>query len=849
MKRIIIAFFLGLTTIYTSAQDILTSSEEISDSIRISPEDSIFNAAENGFIEFFRMQTNPASDKQLMYGGLMETFKNYFKSIEPADEARKAVIKEKIRKIHPFMEEAGIHYSQAGNQKTAYEYIKCFLNIPHMPMFVGERFMRSSNYPTLVLFAATEAYNAKELAEAVTFFQEYLDLGEKHRQETCYSFMAQALEYLEEYDREERILEEGLMNYPNNNMMLRLAINSFSRSGNTAKAKEYLDRAIALNPTDPELMFRKALIFDSEGKYLDALNIYNTLLQADPNSLQLIEKQALCYYNIGGTFINESNRLAENLPKEKNKSEAGQRIKGLRDEAIKNLNLAVPLLQQLASSVKNNTKYLTALADAYLNLGNEAEAKRIKEQMNNGGIMLADNSSNDMTIPNFNNWAVPLINADIEKWAKKDTYETTEEFKKRVNSESRAERIVTKRKSLEEEFIAKYGNRYDLKNITLKPYDADHETFKIQTKQGDIYLQVPRANDEARKFEQQWHSVTTDNPKFAIDKDGNMVLSEVIFTLGNGSSYIYDARKDLSYGQAVVTVQFDDVEAGDIGSLGGLISKGGKDVTTTVVVGESDVDLKIPETNRVNDNTCALIICNEDYKNTGAVAYAKNDGSSFFNYCIKTLGIPGTNIYMQENATGGDMAAKIDMVKNFIASRAGEARVIVYYSGHGLPDQNTGEAYLLPVDAYPKSLSTCYKLSNLYAQLGELPSKSVTVFIDACFSGAQRDGDLMDTAARGVAIKAKKEAPKGNMVVFTACTGDETAYPYENQKHGMFTYFLLKKLQETKGRASYEELAEYITKNVSQNSLKINSKPQNPTVTSSANLSGLWEKWQLDREK
>jgi hypothetical protein len=37
--------------------------------------------------------------------------------------------------------------------------------------------------------------------------------------------------------------------------------------------------------------------------------------------------------------------------------------------------------------------------------------------------------------------------------------------------------------------------------------------------------------------------------------------------------------------------------------------------------------------------------------------------------------------------------------------------------------------------------------------------------------------------------------PQGNMVVFSAAQGDETAYPNNDEKHGMFTYFLLKKLQ------------------------------------------------------
>ena len=54
----------------------------------------------------------------------------------------------------------------------------------------------------------------------------------------------------------------------------------------------------------------------------------------------------------------------------------------------------------------------------------------------------------------------------------------------------------------------------------------------------------------------------------------------------------------------------------------------------------------------------------------------------------------------------------------------------------------------------------------------------------------------MLASARGVAIKVKQTIPVGNMVVFTAAQGDETAYPYKEEEHGLFTYYLLKKLQE-----------------------------------------------------
>jgi hypothetical protein len=103
----------------------------------------------------------------------------------------------------------------------------------------------------------------------------------------------------------------------------------------------------------------------------------------------------------------------------------------------------------------------------------------------------------------------------------------------------------------------------------------------------------------------------------------------------------------------------------------------------------------------------------------------------------------------------------------------------------------------------------------------------------------------MLAAARGVAIKTKPSAPSGKMVVFSAASGDETAYPYKEKGHGLFTYFLLKKLQESKGNITFGELSKYITTNVRQQSIVVNSKSQTPTVIPSAALGAGWESMKL----
>ena len=254
----------------------------------------------------------------------------------------------------------------------------------------------------------------------------------------------------------------------------------------------------------------------------------------------------------------------------------------------------------------------------------------------------------------------------------------------------------------------------------------------------------------------------------------------------------------------------------------------------------SDVDQNIPEAPTSNANTFAIIIANENYQKEVPVQYALNDGETFKNYCLKTLGLPEDNIHYIADATLNNMLAEVDWIAKVAKAYNGEASLIVYYAGHGIPDEASGSSYLLPVDGIGNNLRTGYSLAELYKTLGALPAKSVTVFMDACFSGAKR-GEGMLASARGVAIKAKPEAPKGNMVVFSAAQGDETAYPYEDKGHGLFTYFLLKKLQETKGQVSLGELAQYVQQQVSRRSIVTNRKSQTPCVTPSESMVNTWK--------
>lgn len=267
----------------------------------------------------------------------------------------------------------------------------------------------------------------------------------------------------------------------------------------------------------------------------------------------------------------------------------------------------------------------------------------------------------------------------------------------------------------------------------------------------------------------------------------------------------------------------------------------------------ADVDLNIPQNSNQYPYRFALIIGNEDYSTFQTdlssevdVAFAKNDAAIFREYAVKTLGVPEANAQLLLNATAGQMRQALAKINKLAEKSAGQAELIFYYAGHGLPDEVTKDPYLIPVDVAGTSVQFGLKLTDIYKSLTQFSTERVTVFLDACFSGGARGQGLV--AARGVKIKPKEEALNGKLVVFSASSGDQSSLPYKEKGHGIFTYFLLKKLQDSKGEVSYKELSDYLRSQVSLQSVVINSKEQDPQTNVSPSAVAEWEKWKVGKK-
>ena len=226
-----------------------------------------------------------------------------------------------------------------------------------------------------------------------------------------------------------------------------------------------------------------------------------------------------------------------------------------------------------------------------------------------------------------------------------------------------------------------------------------------------------------------------------------------------------------------------------------------------------------------NKDALALIIGVDGYENTPARAiYADSDAKVFADYASEKLGIPSNRIKTLVNNVA-DEKGMLLAVKDWLAraSKQGKSDVYVFFAGHGLASDNGEKMYLLPYDGSPRLLDdTAILRDRLFSDIASANPRSVTVFLDTCYSGTTRGTDML-IASRPIAIKALKQSVPDNFTVFTAAAGDQTAKPLEEAKHGMFSYFLMKGMEgeadkNGDNKITAGELHSYVQQNVVQQS-------------------------------
>jgi TPR repeat protein/peptidoglycan hydrolase-like protein with peptidoglycan-binding domain len=223
-----------------------------------------------------------------------------------------------------------------------------------------------------------------------------------------------------------------------------------------------------------------------------------------------------------------------------------------------------------------------------------------------------------------------------------------------------------------------------------------------------------------------------------------------------------------------------------------------------------------------NSNAVALIIGIADYKRTAKAKYADRDAEYFSDYARRKLGVPQSNIKVLTNSEAGQVDI-LELVSDWLpgTTRAEKSDVYVFFAGHGLSSEDGKEVYLLPHNSSPKLLNdTALRRSKLFDKIASTQPRSVTVFLDTCYSGSSRNEEVL-LAQRGIAVEPIKQSIPSNFTVFSAAGMKQTAKMLDDAKHGLFSYYLMKGMEgdadtNKDKKITSGELHKYVLANVSR---------------------------------
>ncbi len=207
--------------------------------------------------------------------------------------------------------------------------------------------------------------------------------------------------------------------------------------------------------------------------------------------------------------------------------------------------------------------------------------------------------------------------------------------------------------------------------------------------------------------------------------------------------------------------------------------------------------IKNLKSEKVDSKKWLFVVAVENYDEADAVTYAKNSAEDFVKVAQKRLGISERNTYalIDDKATSGSIKDRLDMMLKNV--KDGDS-VYFYYSGHGIPNPNDGEAYILPKDKIVDYVvrEKEFMVRNIYKQLSDSKASKVIAFMDSCFSG-NTDGISNIKGVAATRVKTKKvEFDKDKMVVLTAGTANQFSNMYKEKGHRLFSYFLTKAMIE-----------------------------------------------------
>jgi hypothetical protein len=252
-----------------------------------------------------------------------------------------------------------------------------------------------------------------------------------------------------------------------------------------------------------------------------------------------------------------------------------------------------------------------------------------------------------------------------------------------------------------------------------------------------------------------------------------------------------------------------------------------------------DID-RVVISKKEND-AVAVIIGIQNYKRLGKADFANQDAERFADYAQRALGIPKSRIKILTDADA-DQAALLKTFRNWLPLQVNKDKtdVFVFYSGHGLPSADGKSLYLLPHGVDHDLLDeTAVDQRKIVAAIQAAKPRSVTMFIDSCYSGLSKAGDTLLAGAKPVTLKNTDMGYPPEFTVMSASLPDQISSASAELQHGIFSFYLMKGMEggadiDKDGKITVGEMHKFLMDNVPRQAMSMNRK-QEPQLVGDAN--------------
>ena len=177
-----------------------------------------------------------------------------------------------------------------------------------------------------------------------------------------------------------------------------------------------------------------------------------------------------------------------------------------------------------------------------------------------------------------------------------------------------------------------------------------------------------------------------------------------------------------------------------------------------------------------NKNRVALIIGIEKYEQAPPASFANLDATYFYEYARKGFGVSKSNMMLLVDEDA-NLIKSLGIISKWLPGTVvkNQTELIIFFAGHGLASNDGKELYFLTQDSDPDLLTrTALSRTELFKEILSLEPKSVTMFMDTCYSGISRDEEVLLASARPIRIAADdQDGVPDNYTIFTASQLDQ----------------------------------------------------------------------------